>query len=105
MGKGNEFMENKEKSLQETLFWAGFIVLTVLVWCPLGYGRYGEVGRMFGMPVWAVAALVFGVLLFVLEWVYLFMTGLALDDARLSSIMHQLSLLDSESTPRTKEVR
>lgn len=96
-------METQDKSWQGMLFKVAFLVLTVLVWCPLGYGQYGVVDRSFGMPSWAVTALGLGVLLFLLEWIYLFMTDLALDDASLSSIMRELSMLESDTTLKTKE--
>jgi hypothetical protein len=96
-------METQDKSWQGMMFKVAFTVLTVLVWCPLGYGQYGEVARSFGMPNWAVMALSLGVLLFLLEWIYLFMTDLALNDASLSNIMHELSKLNSDATLNTKE--
>jgi len=96
-------METQEKSWQATMFKVAFTVLTVLVWCPLGYGQYGEATRTFGMPSWAVMALGLGVLLFLLEWIYLFMTDLALNDASLPYIMRELSKLNSDAMLNTKE--
>jgi hypothetical protein len=96
-------METQDKSWQGMMFKVAFLVLTVLVWCPLGYGQYGEVARTFGMPIWAVTALCLGVLLFLLEWIYLFMTDLALNDASLSTIMRELSKLNSDATINTRE--
>jgi uncharacterized membrane protein YhdT len=96
-------METQDKSWQGMMFKVAFAVLTVLVWCPLGYGQYGETGRTFGMPTWAVTALCLGALLFLLEWIYLFMTDLALDDDSLSNIMRELSMLNSNTALNTKE--
>jgi uncharacterized membrane protein len=67
-----------------------FLVLTVLCWCPIGYGSYGEVGLIMGMPSWAFIMLVIGAVLFVVEWVYLFKTDLALYDEDLEEIIDEL---------------
>lgn len=92
------------KSGLQFFFYAAFIMLTVLVWCPLGYGQYGEVGLIFGMPIWAAVAMALGALLFLLEWIYLFMTDLALDDESLPNIMSELEMLHANATKSTREV-
>jgi len=90
-GKGKEKMKEAGSSWQNTAFLAAFIVLTLLVWCPLGYGPYGETGRIFAMPSWAFIALVLGVVLFVLEWIYLFHTNLSINDDDLQRIVAKLN--------------
>ncbi len=84
-------MKEAGSSWQNTAFLAAFIVLTLLVWCPLGYGPYGETGRIFAMPSWAFIALVLGVVLFVLEWIYLFHTNLSINDDDLQKIVAKLN--------------
>jgi len=37
-------MASKVDKKKNTLFLIAFFVLTVLCWCPIGYGSYGEVG-------------------------------------------------------------
>lgn len=96
-------MATQDKFWQRLLFWAAFLVLTLFVWSPLGYGRYGESGRMFAIPAWAVTALGLGALLFVLEWLYLFKTDLALDDDDLPDIMRELEVLESNKTKSARE--
>lgn len=84
---------NKRKNLG---FLIVFVLLTVLCWCPIGYGRYGEVGLIMGMPSWAFFLLLIGALLFILEWVYLFKTDLALYDRDVAEIVDTLKKIDME---------
>lgn len=74
-----------------------FLVLTVLCWCPIGYGSYGEVPLIYGMPSWAFFMLVIGAVLFAIEWVYLFKTDLALYDKDMDAIMDDLRKITPES--------
>jgi protein-S-isoprenylcysteine O-methyltransferase Ste14 len=86
---------NKRKKLG---FLIVFVVLTILCWCPIGYGRYGEVALIMGMPSWAFVLLLIGALLFVLQWVYLFKTDLALYDRDVEEIVDALRKIDMEET-------
>lgn len=86
---------NKKKN---TLFLIVFLVLTVFCWCPIGYGSYGEVGLIMGMPSWAFIMLMMGAVLFVIEWVYLFWTDLALYDDDLDEILDALKAIATEET-------
>jgi uncharacterized membrane protein len=86
---------NKKKN---TLFLIVFLVLTVFCWCPIGYGSYGEVGLIMGMPSWAFIMLLIGAVLFVIEWVYLFWTDLALYDDDLDEILDALKAISTEET-------
>ncbi|MFH1134695.1 MAG: DUF997 domain-containing protein [Pseudomonadota bacterium] len=79
-----------ERKGKEQLFLAIFCVLTFFTWRPLGYGAYGPVDRIFGIPSWAAAAFGLGVLLFILEWVYLFGSRLSLSDDDLTVILSAL---------------
>lgn len=72
------------------VFFIVFCVLTILCWCPIGYGSYGEVGRLLGMPQWATLALLFSVILFVLEWIYLFWSDLAINDEDLPKMVSEI---------------
>uniref|UniRef100_A0A7C4RM27 DUF997 family protein n=1 Tax=Desulfatirhabdium butyrativorans TaxID=340467 RepID=A0A7C4RM27_9BACT len=75
-------------------------ILAVLTWCPLGYGSYGAVDRLFGMPVWAAVALIIGAVLFLVEWYFLFRSGYALDDDKLFAALKDLQQdLSREVTP------
>jgi hypothetical protein len=56
----------------------------------LGYGSYGAVDRYFGIPSWAVVALALSVVLFVLEWIYLFHTQMAMNDEELPDLISKL---------------
>jgi uncharacterized membrane protein len=84
---------NAKKNL---IFLILFLVLTVLCWCPIGYGSYGEVGLIMGMPSWAFVMLVMGAVLFVVEWVYLFRTDLALYDEDLEEIIDELKKINQK---------
>lgn len=73
-----------------------FIVLTVLCWCPIGYGSYGEVSMIMGMPSWAFTLLVIGAILFIVEWYYLFISEYALYDRDLDDILSALTKTNKE---------
>lgn len=75
---------------KRVFFGVVFSVLTILCWCPIGYGAYGVVSRIWGMPNWAVTALSIGVVMFVLEAIYLFATDLTLDDEQLPSVIKSI---------------
>jgi len=96
-------MKQKSRAWQNRAYVFGFLVLTWLCWCPLGYGAYGGVRFFFGIPFWAVLALAFGAALFVLEWIYLFFSGLAMNDEELSDIISQLETVDTDHPAPAKE--
>jgi len=91
-------MASNVKKKKNILFLIVFLVLTVLCWCPIGYGSYGEVGLIMGMPSWAFILLLIGAILFVIEWIYLFKTDLALYDEDLEEIMAALQATITEET-------
>ncbi len=84
-------------------FVLAFLVLTFFTWCPVGYGSYGPVGRVFGIPSWAAIALALAAVLFVLEWIYLFFTGLAMTDDELPGILSELEKAGADSADSAKE--
>ncbi len=97
-------MKRRTSTWQNRAFVLAFLVLTLFCWCPLGYGTYGEVRRFFGIPSWAVLALVLGAVLFVLEWVYLFHTRLAMSDQDLPEVIAQLRAVDTDNPIPVKPV-
>ncbi len=93
---------NREKGTHsKRAFVIAFIVLTSLCWCPWAYGRV--TGRMLSIPTWAVVAYVFAAALFLLEWVFLFLTGLAVDDEDLSGIVSELDAAGTDDVTAAKE--
>jgi len=96
-------MKQKSGTWQNRAFVVGFLVLTLFCWCPVGYGSYGPVPRVLGIPYWAVAALALGAALFVLEWIYLFHTRLAMNDEELPDIIAQLEAVDTDNSMPAKE--
>jgi hypothetical protein len=96
-------MKQKTGTWQDRVFVCAFLVLTLFCWCPLGYGNYGQVGRIFGIPSWAVLALAFAAVLFVLEWIYLFWTPMAISDDELPEIVAQLESVTTETPVPAKE--
>jgi hypothetical protein len=96
-------MEQKRSVWPNRLFMIAFLVLTFFCWCPLFYGSYGPTKRILGIPSWAVWAFVFGVVLFVLEWIYLFLTRNAMSDEALPDIVSELTTLDADTTSAGKE--
>ncbi len=59
--------------------------------------------RFLGVPSWAVVALALSAVLFVLEWIYLFHTQMAMNDEELPDIISQLKTVDTNSTVPAKE--
>ena len=96
-------MEQRSRTLTHRFFFVAFLVLTWFCWCPLGYGSYGESTRFLGIPSWSAMAYVFGVVLFCLEWVYLFCTGLAVTDQELADIVAELEKADARAPVSEKE--
>ena len=97
-------MKRRIATWQNRAFVLAFLVLTLFCWCPLGYGTYGEVRRFGGIPSWAVLALAFGAVLFVLEWIYLFHTRLAINDEELPDVIAQLKTVDTDNPVSAKPV-
>ncbi|MEW6258962.1 MAG: DUF997 domain-containing protein [Thermodesulfobacteriota bacterium] len=84
-------MKDSENGGIQKMIWVVVLwTLAVLTWCPIGYGSYGSVGRLFGMPLWAAAALIIGGILFLTEWYFLFHSGYALDDEKLAAVLNDL---------------
>ena len=94
-------MTQKRNAWAKRAFVVAFLVLTSLCWCPWAYGTVG--GRTFSIPSWAVLAYVFAAALFVLEWVFLFRSGLAVSDEELSTIISDLEAGEADETAAAKE--
>jgi Flp pilus assembly protein TadB len=87
-GEGDS-MENGT-NWKQSVFLVVFGVLTLLCWCPIGYGAYGPPVLIWGMPSWAVTALIIGVIMFLLELVFLFGTNLTLQDEQLPDMIKSI---------------
>ncbi len=96
-------MKQKKSVWWNHFFIVAFVVLTFFCWCPLLYSSYGPSKRILGIPSWAVLAFVFGAVLFVLEWIYLFGTRRAMSDEELGDIVSELTSVDSEAPAAGKE--
>lgn len=96
-------MKQKDSVWGNRAFVLAFLVLTFFCWCPLGYGAYGEAERFLGVPSWAAAAVGLSAVLFVLEWVYLFHSGMAMRDEDIPDIISQLQAVDTENAVPEKE--
>ena len=88
---------NRKKSVWgKRAFIAGFVILTSLCWCPWAYGTL--TGETLWIPTWAVWAYVCAAALFVLEWVFLFASGLALSDEDLPGIISDLEAVGGDES-------
>ncbi len=96
-------MKHKRSVWPNRFFIIAFLVLTFFCWCPLFYGSYGQANRILGIPSWAVWAFVFAIVLFVLEWIYLFVTRRALSDEELPDIVSDLVRANLDTTAGEKE--
>ena len=96
-------MKKKSSPRTKRIFILAFLVLTFFCWCPLFYGSYGPADRIMGVPLWAVLAAVFGVVLFALEWIYLFVIGMTMTDEKLPDIVSELSAVNTDDSDSPKE--
>jgi len=96
-------MKKKRSARTRHIFIIAFLALTFLCWCPLLYSSYGPADRILGIPLWAVLAAVFGVILFALEWIYLFLTGMAMTDEELPEIVSELAAVNTDESDSPKE--
>jgi hypothetical protein len=96
-------MKKKSSAWTRRIFIIAFLALTFLCWCPFFYGPYGPADRILGVPLWAVLAAVFGIVLFVLEWIYLFVSGMTVTDEDLPDIVSELAAVDTEKSDSPKE--
>ena len=96
-------MKKKRNKWTDRIFILAFVVLTFFCWCPIFYGSYGPVDRILGVPSWAVLAAIFGIALFILEWIYLFGSRFAINDEELPEIMSELSAVNTEGSTPGKE--
>ncbi len=96
-------MKKKRSARTKRIFIIAFLALTFLCWCPIFYGSYGPADRILGVPSWAVLAAVFGIVLFVLEWIYLFVTGMAMNDEDLPDIISELTAVNTDDSDSPKE--
>jgi hypothetical protein len=96
-------MKKKSSAWTRRIFIVAFLVLTFFCWCPILYGSYGLADRILGVPSWAVLAAVFGIVLFVLEWIYLFVTGITMTDEDLPDMISKLSEVKTDASVSPKE--
>lgn len=82
-------MENSYRR-KNRLFIFIFCVLGLFCWSPFFYGSYGPVDIVLGMPKWAAITFLISVILFILEWIYLFQTDLSIQDEDLPEIFAAL---------------
>ncbi len=94
-------MNHKKRVWSIRAFVVAFVVLTSLCWCPWAYGTV--TGRTFHIPTWAVVAYAFAAALVVLEWVFLFATGLAVSDEQVKAIISELESLGAGDSTEAKE--
>ena len=88
-------MTDKNTSVKKNIYFVLFCILTVFCWCPIGYGTYGPADRIWGVPDWAVITFFISIVFFILQWIYLFQTGLAVTDDELEKIFHDLSKMNT----------
>jgi len=96
-------MKKKSSPWTRRIFILAFLALTFLCWCPLLYGSYGPADRILGVPLWTVLAAVFGVVLFVLEWIYLFVTRMTMTDEELPEMVSELAAVNTDDSDSPKE--
>ena len=96
-------MKKKSSAWTRRIFIIAFLALTFFCWWPLLDGFYGPAYRILGVPSWAVLAAVFGIVLFVLEWIYLFVSGMAMTDEDLPDIVSELTAVNTDDSDSPKE--
>jgi hypothetical protein len=96
-------MRQKKSAWAKRAFVVAFVVLTSLCWCPWAYGTVKVEGWEFPIPFWAVLAYVFAAVLIGLEWVFLFLSGLAVSDEDLPKILSDLEAVGADDVAAAKE--
>ena len=96
-------MKQKRSVWPTRCFVLAFLVLTFFCWCPLLYGKYGPAERILGSPSWAVWAFGFGLVLFALACIYLFLSRRAMSAEELPEIVSELTTLDAAASGVGKE--
>jgi hypothetical protein len=86
--------ETEERHLAESRIHGCFFRPDLALLESLGYGVYGPVVRILGIPYWAVLALVWAAILCLLQWIYLFRTPWSMSDEQLPDLMAQLEAVD-----------
>ena len=94
-------MSQSRRTWAKRIYVTAFLVLTSLCWCPWAYGMAS--GRPLVIPTWAVLAYVFAAALFVLEWVFLFHSSLAVSDEELGGIVADLEAAGADESPAAAE--
>ena len=87
-------MSNRKNVWGKRAFIAGFVILTSLCWCPWAYGHL--TGRTLAIPTWAVGAYICAAALFLLEWGFLFVSGMAVSDEDLPKIISDLEAVSDD---------
>jgi len=93
-------MSRNRSARAKWAFGLAFAVLTSLCWCPWAYGTL--TGRVLSIPTWAVVAYGVAAVLFVVEWAFLFLSGLAERDEELPGIISELTAA-ADDAARGKE--
>ncbi len=93
-------MNRKNSAWSKRAFLLAFALLTSLCWCPWAYGTV--TGRVLSIPAWAVLAYVFATALFVVEWVFLFRSNLAVSDDELPGIISELQAVAADPPAAAK---
>ncbi len=96
-------MKHTNSPWKSRIFILAFSVLTFFCWCPIFYSSYGPAERILGVPAWAVLSAIFGIALFILEWIYLFATNITATDDDLPDILSQLAKVNTDDTDSPKE--
>jgi hypothetical protein len=96
-------MKKKSCAWTRRIFIIAFLALTFFCWCPYFYGSYGPADRILGVPSWAVFAALFGIVLFILEWIYLFVTGMTMTDEDLPDMVSELTAINTDDSDSPKE--
>lgn len=81
--------KEKNKSLQ-MFFWISFVILTFMLWLPVGYGSYGAVRLIIGLPSWAFIALTAGAIFVILQWIFFFNSNLSTNDDDVQKIINDI---------------
>ena len=90
-------MGRNKRASAKWAFLLAFAGLTSLCWCPWAYGTL--TGRVLWIPTWAVVAYAVAAALFVLEWVFLFCSGLTVSDEELAGILSELKAAADDAAP------
>ena len=83
-------MEKEKNKSLKIFFVIAFVILTFMLWLPVGYAPYGVVPLIIGLPSWAFIAFTASVIFVILQWIFFFHSNLSTNDDDVQRIINNI---------------